>query len=142
MEFNKFSKVAIPDLFVKRLLKDSKSFNDVKKELTVFAKRHEFNIDETIYFFTKKIINDDLFLDLEDSIKSELLFSSIYWASLQETKKKTRPKNGVSIPKEKDKNFYTKLQKEIIMAIYRRYQIQESLLEIKLTEYLIFFYEL
>lgn len=142
MEFNKFSKISLPDLFVKRLLRDSKSYNDAKKELGIFSKRHDFNAEETIYFFTKKIIKDGLFFELNEDIKSELLFNSIYWASLQETKKKTRPKNGASIPKEKDKNFYTKLQKDLVMAIYKEYSQHEALLEIKLTESLIFFYEL
>jgi hypothetical protein len=142
MDSNTFNKVSLPDLFTKRLALNTKTEKEIREELISFSELHKKDLNETIYVFVKNILKQDLFFRMEEEVRNSFLFDAIYWSSAIETKKKIRPKNIESVPTEKVKDFYTKLQKEMILSLLRKHKDKEFMLNIELSKYLILFYEL
>jgi len=79
---------------------------------------------------------------MNSKLADNILFEAAYWASIKETKKKIRPKDIESLPKNKNTDFYTKLQKEVILSLLKEYKENDLILEIELNKYLVIFYEL
>lgn len=136
------TKIIIPELFIKRLVKNIKTEEELKEEIKRFADFHSQDYEEVLYFFIQNILSLGIYFKTKKEFFDEILFEVIYWASIKETKKKTRPKNIKGIPSDKVDNYYTKLQKEMILALSKEYQDRKMLLEIELNRYLLVFYEL
>jgi len=133
--------ITIPTPFIKRLVYLSLSESRIREELKDFSIQHNLETKQTIYFFIKKLLKLDMFFEIKKEIIEPLLFEAVYWSSTVETKKKIRPKEICKVPTEKNNDFYTDLQKEMILAIHRKYN-NSMALEIELKRFLILFYEL
>lgn len=93
------------------------SLEDIKNKLSDYAKKYNATMEETIYFFVKNLLISNLFFKMNRDIANELFFEAAYWASMQEHKQKTRPKNFNDIQDKKNQKFFTKLNQIIMIAI-------------------------
>ena len=99
------------------------SLEDIKNKLSDYAKKYNANLEETVYFFVRNLLISNLFFKMNRDIANELFFEAAYWASMQEHKQKTRPKNFNDIQDKKNQKFFTKLNQIIIIAITEEFFI-------------------
>jgi len=133
--------ITIPDLFVKRISQHTKK-EPIEEELKKFSRYHSLDYEFVFYTFVKKILKSDLFFKMNRDIANDILFQAVYWASGKETKKKIRPTSMQKVPKDKTKNFYTKLQKDTVLALCREFKDRPETLDIEMNDYLSMFFEL
>lgn len=108
--------------FIAALIKlDSK--NAIKSKLEDYSKKSNANLDETIYFFVKNLLISNLFFKMNREIANDLFFEAAYWASMQEHKQKTRPKNFNDIQDKKNHKYFTKLNQIVMVALTEEFFI-------------------
>jgi len=135
------SKYEMSELFIKRLVLYSKSVEEIKQSLIdKFGSKKE-DILEANYYFVLHSLTHNLFFRNEDLMKP-FLFEAMYWASNKQTKKKIRISNLDDIEKNKNDDFYTKLETLLYVSIAKEYKDKEFLLPIKIGDYARAFYEL
>ncbi len=135
------TKVEMGVLFVKGLVLYSKKVEEVKDALiNKFGSKKE-EILEANYFFVLNSLTHNLFFENEELMKP-FLFEAMYWASNKQTKKKIRISSLDDIEKNKNEDFYTKLETLIYTAIAKKYKDKDFLLPIKIGDYTRAFYEL
>jgi hypothetical protein len=139
--------IILPELFIKRIIKNSTK-NSILEELTSFSNMHNYNLDQVIYSFVMFVLNKNLYESIETKVFDEFVYTACYWASNIETKKKIRPSNMENMPKEKNKNYYTKLQQKILLAVFKKFENKNSSIsadlnfQLEIGKYLILFFEL
>ncbi len=99
------------------------SLSDIKEKLLDYSKKNNANIEETIYFFVKNLLLSNLFFKMNREVANNLFFEAAYWASMQEHKQKTRPKNFNDIQDKKNQKYFTKLNQIVIVAITEEFFI-------------------
>ncbi len=108
--------------FITALIKlDSKTA--IKSKLSDYAKKNNASLEETIYFFVKNLLLANLFFKMNRDIANDLFFEAAYWASMQEHKQKTRPKNFNDIQDKKNQKYFTKLNQIVIVALTEEFFI-------------------
>lgn len=132
----------IPLNFIKRTIQNSKEKKDFKESLTDFSKKNSFDLDYTIYIFIKESLRLNIFFNIQEDIRNDLLFEAIIFGSLNEPKLKIKPKNHKDIKEGKKDAFFTQLQKELIKFLYRNMDINSFNFDITLDYYLNLFFEL
>ena len=129
----------VPKLFIKTKLNSSKNHLEVLKKITEFAQKQKFELDNTIYSFTKEAIMSDLYFKYDQDIMEHLFFRSFKWASKKEEKSKVELKSFQDVRDNKKNQLYTILMRELVKSIYRN-DLKNK--EIELSKYIILFYEL
>lgn len=132
----------IPIIFIKKTLENNSSKKEIETILKEFSSKHNFTLVEVNYFFIKEILKHKLFFNLKEELREPLLYDAIYWASINETRSKTRPKSYKDIKDGKHNAFFTQLQKEMIKCIYNSYEVSSPNFDIILEKYLSFFFDL
>ena len=119
----------------------------LESELKKYSEIHQYDYDETVYYFILKVLKNDLFFGKSESELKELLYHAIFWSGLNEYKnsnnkviKPTRKKTAKEVSVNSKKvNLYTVLQSEVVKSIYRNFDgfdIDENL-----ELYLLIFFE-
>ena len=134
--------ITFPSNYINRILRELNNIDEVMKELFKFSDFHNKELDHVIYFFVKETIQQNIFFKFNEEIREELLFESIYWASLNETRRKCRPKNYKEVQENKTNTFFTSLLKEMIKCIYEEHDSSSPSFDIILNRYLTFFFDL
>lgn len=111
--------------FIMNLIKLN-SVNEIKNKLSLYAKKNNANIEETVYFFVKNLLLSNLFFKMDRDIANDLFFEAAYWASMQEHKQKTRPKNFNDIQDKKNQKYFTKLNQIVIIALTEEFFVQSK----------------
>lgn len=138
----------IPTLFIKKAIQSIFSTNTetIEVELTnkikEFAKFNKFNEEEVTYFFIKESIKHGFFFQIQEDARDIILYRAIKWASINETRNKTKPKTKDEIREDKRDAFFTQLQKELIVGLYKYEDTSSMKFEITLTKYICFFFDL
>ncbi len=142
MEFNLEKVPTISTLFMKGLIRDQKSYKGLIEQIKFYADYHSFDFEYTRYIFLLTCLKNHEFFNIEEDIRENLLYDSTFWASLNETKRKTRPANHEDFSDEKKDAFFTKLQKEVIKSIYHSFDHTLPTFDIILNKYILFFFDL
>jgi hypothetical protein len=143
MESNFFEKIPmIAPLYLKSVLREYKTYSELVEELKFYSDKHSFNYEYTLYIFLLNCLKNDDFFKLNEGLRENLLYDSSFWASLNETRRKTRPTSYEDIAEDKKDAFFTKLQKEVIKGIYRAYDPNHPMFDIILSKYLLLFFDL
>lgn len=132
----------IPLNFIKKTIQTSDSEKNLFSKLNDFAKNQDFDLDIIKYFFTKELLKQNFFFTINEEIREALLYDAIYWASLMESRIKTRPKNFKEIKDGRKNPLFVQLQKEVIKSIYKNFDSTSMSFDIKLEYHLSFFFEL
>lgn len=132
----------IPLNFIKKTVQLAETEEALFSKLNDFSKNQDFELDVVKYFFTREILKHDFYFSLNEDVREALLYDSIYWASLMESKLKTRPKTFKEIKDGRKNPLFVQLQKEVIKSLYRVFDPASMSFDIKLEHHLSFFFEL
>ena len=86
------------------LLKMFNSSNDLKeisKEIESIAAESKMEKGEVYFVFVNALLKNDIFFLLEESIRQELYYKALYWASWKETRQKNKPKSFTDVASKK-----------------------------------------
>lgn len=145
---NKLYYPTIPTLFIKKIVQSifiddaAKIEMELTKKIKEFAKFNKFNEDECTYYFIKESIKHGFFFQINEEARDIILYKAIEWASINETRSKTKPKTKDEIRDDRKDAFFTQLQKELIVGLYKYEDVSSMKFEITLTKYICFFFDL
>lgn len=127
--------------FIKKTVLWGATFDSILKEIKIYANRKSFDVDETIYYFVLKLLNEDLFFSIEEENDAkELLYLAIFWASKTEYKNSTRKEHAKDIKiSPRGINIYTQMQSKVIKSIYDNFNGYER--DEKVELYMRIFFE-
>jgi len=97
------------------------NLSDLKKRLYNINKEEE-SFYEVVYFFTKTLLDYNMFFDLNREAREFLIFESARWASKEETKSKRAISYSEEMELKNDKLF-TKLTKSVISAFIVKHKL-------------------
>lgn len=121
-----------------------KSENEIRASLIEFSKFHKYNEEEVNYYFVLTILKNDIFFKIE-SLVINLFFEAAYWASLQESRQKIRPKSIDEIQSKNCLRVYTKLTQFVIEGVTKKYYTPNEdniLYKIELNKYIEIMHEI
>lgn len=142
MESNIETLPVIPAIFIKNTLSESKEYTDLTEKILFFADYHSFDYEYTRYIFMLNILKNNLFFEMNENLRENLLYESTFWASLNECRKKIKPTSHDDFSEDKKNAFFTKLQTEVFKAVIKTKDINSPSFDIMLNKYILFFFDL
>ena len=127
--------------FVKNIL-GLASLKEIIERLKCYATLHQYKIEETIYVFVRETFLLDLFFQIEEKVRDELLFRALEWASPREKRRKILPKSAKEISQTRSSPYFSSIQQNMMEAIFRKYNMEEMQGKLILNKYIVFFYEM
>ncbi len=118
----KISAVHFSEAFY-RGCKSIETYEEINDRLELTAKTENLTIEEVIYFFTKQSLDHNHFFGYSKEVQEKLYFKSAYWASKEESKQKTRPKNFKDIDNKNYTRVFTKFLISTMKALHVKHDI-------------------
>jgi len=109
-----------------RACKSIKTYDEVIERLKLNAKNQNLELNEIIYFFTKQSLEHNHFFDYSKEVQEKLYFDAAYWASKEESKQKTRPKNFKDIDNKNYTRVFTKFLASTMKSLYVKHNINSE----------------
>lgn len=114
----------------------------IEDNLKWYSEIHELKIEETIYVFIREAFALDMFFEIKEDVRDELLFKALRWASPREKKRKILPTSSKEISQTKDDPYFSRMQQYMTESFFRTHNMNNMADKIELNKYILFFYEM